>query len=48
MLLANRVSVNGNIVNSPGFKVDVKKDVIVVDGERISLPDARSTLGCHK
>ena len=37
------MSVNGNIVNSPGFKVDVKKDVIVVDGERISLPDARST-----
>ena len=43
MLLANRVSVNGKPVNSPGFKVDVKKDIIVVDGEKISLPDAKST-----
>ena len=43
LVLANRVLVNGNLVNSPGFKVDVKKDIIVVDGQRISLPDAKST-----
>lgn len=43
ILLANRVMVNGKLVNEPGFKVNVKKDVIVVDGERISLPDDKNT-----
>ena len=39
---------NGNLVNSPGFKVDVKKDIIVVDGQRTSLPDAKYLLDSHK
>ena len=43
ILLSNRVMVNGKLVNEPGFKVNVKKDVIVVDGERISLPDDKNT-----
>ena len=43
IIASKRVIVNGKLVLEPGFKVNVKKDVIVVDGERISLPDDRNT-----
>jgi 23S rRNA pseudouridine2605 synthase len=43
VLLKGRVMVNGAVIREPGHKVNIKKDVIIVDGERITLPDAKST-----
>ena len=33
-----RVTVNGEVVESPAYDVDPKKDVVKVDGERVRLP----------
>ncbi len=33
-----RVTVNGEVVESPAFEVDPKRDVVKVDGERVRLP----------
>ena len=35
MIAAGRVRVNGVIVKTPGVKVDLQKDIIVVDGKRL-------------
>lgn len=37
IILQGRVKVNGKTVNQLGFKVDPEKDVVEVDGKRISL-----------
>ncbi|ADQ06912.1 pseudouridine synthase [Caldicellulosiruptor hydrothermalis 108] len=37
IILQGRVKVNGKLVNQLGFKVDPEKDVVEVDGKRISL-----------
>lgn len=36
IILQGRVKVNGELVNQLGFKVDPEKDVVEVDGKRIS------------
>lgn len=38
MIAAGRVRVNGVIVKTPGVKVDLQKDIIVVDGKRLEKP----------
>ena len=36
---AGRVSVNGRVVDSFGVDVNEKKDVVLVDGEQLKLPE---------
>ena len=44
MILDGRVAVNGNIVTELGMKVRTRKDTVLVDGVKVSLPDAKSLL----
>ena len=39
-----RVTVNGKLVTELGTKVHTRKDLILVDGKKISLPDVKSVL----
>jgi 23S rRNA pseudouridine2605 synthase len=43
-----RVMVNGQVVDSMGFKVDPDKDFIKVDGKRVHRPEQKLTLLLHK
>ncbi|MEW5766813.1 MAG: pseudouridine synthase [bacterium] len=47
LILQGKVTVNENIVSSPGFKVDLKQDVIRVEGKLIK-PEARVYILLHK
>lgn len=38
IILAGRVSVNGKTINELGTVIDEKKDVVLVDGEAVTLP----------
>ena len=44
MILDGRVTVNGNVVTELGMKVKTRKDSVLVDGAKVSLPDARTLL----
>ena len=44
LIADGRVLVNGKPVIEAGTKVNPKKDIIVVDGKKLSLPDAKGTL----
>lgn len=43
LILDGRVVVNGRAVSELGVKVNAKKDIILVDGKKLSLPDAKGT-----
>jgi len=43
LIMDGRVSVNGKFISHVGTKVNVQKDVISVDGKKISVPDTKST-----
>eukprot|EP01041_Mallomonas_annulata_P007396 gene7396-15101_t len=43
MILDGRVTVNGKIVTELGIKVKPRKDLIIVDGKRIQVPDTKNT-----
>lgn len=43
LILDGRVVVNGKPVTEVGTKVNAKKDMILVDGKKISLPDSKGT-----
>lgn len=47
MILAGRVSVNGDIISLLGTKVDPEHDVVAVDGVPVSKPNTR-TIMLHK
>ena len=38
-----RVVVNGKLTYEPGVKVKPRKDIILVDGKKVILPDSKST-----
>ena len=48
LLLAGRVSVNGETVTSPGLQVDPTRDRIVVDGRPLPPPEPKRYLLLHK
>jgi pseudouridine synthase len=48
LILAGRVSVNGEIATSPGVKVDTRLDRIVVDGHPLPPPAPRRYILLHK
>jgi 23S rRNA pseudouridine2605 synthase len=37
------VVVNGKLTSEPGVKVKPRKDIILVDGKKVVLPDSKST-----
>jgi 23S rRNA pseudouridine2605 synthase/16S rRNA pseudouridine516 synthase len=39
MVLEGRVSVNGQLVTEPGFRVDPRHDEVIVDGRRMAEPE---------
>jgi len=41
MVLDGKVSVNGRIADEPGFKVDPRKDEVIVDGRRMAEPEQK-------
>ncbi|MBM3163320.1 MAG: rRNA pseudouridine synthase [Chlorobi bacterium] len=41
LVASGRVMVNGGIVSEPGLKVDPADDEVIVDGQRLALPEAR-------
>jgi len=43
MILDGRVVVNGRLVTELGDKVKPRKDIIMVDGKKVVLPDAKAT-----
>jgi len=43
MILDGMVSVNGKIITELGQKVNTRKDLILVNGVKIKLPDSKST-----
>lgn len=43
LILDGRVVVNGKAISELGVKVNAKKDIILVDGKKLSLPDAKGT-----
>jgi len=43
IILDGRVTVNGKIVTTLGEKVKPRKDLIIVDGKRIQIPDTKNT-----
>jgi len=43
LILDGRVVVNGKVVSEVGTKVNAKKDIILVDGKKLVLPDAKGT-----
>ncbi len=48
MVIEGRVTVNGKIVDTLGFKADLFKDHIKVDGKRLSRFEPKVTLLLHK
>ncbi|MHB8736604.1 MAG: S4 domain-containing protein, partial [Terriglobales bacterium] len=48
MILAGRVSVNGEIVSVLGAKADPARDTIAVDGKRVAQPERLSYWLFHK
>ena len=42
-ILDGRVVVNGKLVSELGTKVNPRKDIILVDGKKVVLPDSKST-----
>ena len=42
-ILDGRVVVNGKLTSEPGVKVKPRKDIILVDGKKVVLPDSKST-----
>lgn len=41
-ILDGRVVVNGKLTSEPGIKVKPRKDIILVDGKKVILPDSKS------
>lgn len=39
IVLSGRVTVNGKVLNALGTEINEKKDVVLVDGKRVSLPN---------
>ncbi len=48
LILAGRVSVNGQVVTELGSKADPERDEIKVDGRRVRLPEERLYLALYK
>ena len=48
LIRAGRVRVNGQVVTAMGVQVDPERDVIVVDGRRVHIAQARRYLKLHK
>jgi len=48
LLTARRVKVNGETVSEPGFRMDPKKDRVLVDEKQISLPSTTRTIVLYK
>jgi pseudouridine synthase len=48
LILAGRVSVNGETVTSPGVQVDPRRDRIVVDGRSLPPPEPKRYILLHK
>ena len=48
LIRAGRVSVNGATVQELGTRVDPERDVVAVDGERVTAPKSRRTILLHK
>jgi pseudouridine synthase len=48
LIAAGRVMVNGKVVDTPGFKADLSKDYIKVDGKKIARPEPSVTLLLNK
>ena len=44
MILKGRVSVNGRKITTPGYQVQIGKDIITVDGQRIALEEKKVVL----
>ena len=42
-ILQGRISVNGQILNTPAFLVDAEKDVILLDGKKVAAPPEEKT-----
>lgn len=45
---SGRVQVNGEVVKSPGFKVDSLKDEVLLDGQKVKLSQESATLMLNK
>ncbi|KAJ1418344.1 pseudouridine synthase, partial [Ochromonadaceae sp. CCMP2298] len=43
LILDGRVSVNGKLVTEVGTKVNPRRDAVVVDGKKVSIPDVKNT-----
>ena len=48
LILAGRVSVNGEVVRELGVRADRTRDAIAVDGEQLAPPSRRRTVVLHK
>ena len=48
LILAGRVSVNGETVTSPGVQADPRRDLIVVDGRPLPSPEPKRYILLHK
>ena len=48
LIAAGRVTVNGRVVQEPGLRVDPEQDVVLVDGEPVQQPVARTYIMLHK
>ena len=48
LIAAGRVTVNGRVVQEPGLRVDPEQDVVMVDGEPVQQPVARTYIMLHK
>lgn len=48
LITAGRVSVDGNVVTELGVRIDPARQVVHVDGERVTLDDSRVYVAFHK
>ncbi len=47
-IFSGRVSVNGDVVSEPGFKVDSEKDIVEFDGKRVFAEKEHIYIAFHK
>lgn len=48
LIILKKVKVNGNIVEDLGMQIDEKKDIVIVDGKKITLEDKKIYLMLNK